>query len=99
MDNKQKLYEEYRLRWMLDHGHTLTEMIDELQMLREEGDPEQSLQSLFRDWEFGYGFGSEIWACFDEFLENEYLVIKQSVVPHAKANYQNRRGALRDAPR
>ena len=72
MDSKQKQYEEFRLRWMLDHGHTLPELIGELQKLREEGAPELSLQSVFSDWEFRYGFGSEIWPCYEEFLDCEY---------------------------
>ena len=72
MDQERKAYERFRLQWMLDHGRTLSELIGELQKLRDEGDPEMSLQALFRDWEFGYGFGSEIWPCFEEFLEVEY---------------------------
>ena len=72
MDQERKAYERFRLQWMLDHGRTLTELIGELQKLRDEGDPEMSLQDLFRDWEFGYGFGSEIWPCFEEFLDVEY---------------------------
>lgn len=31
-----------------------------------------SLPDIFADWEFGYGFGSEIWPCFEEFLDCEY---------------------------
>lgn len=72
MDQERKAYERFRLQWMLDHGRTLSELIGELQKLRDEGDPEMSLQALFRDWEFGYGFGSEIWPCFEEFLNVEY---------------------------
>ena len=72
MDQERKAYERFRLQWMLDHGRTLPELIGELQKLRDEGDPEMSLQALFRDWEFGYGFGSEIWPCFEEFLDVEY---------------------------
>ena len=72
MDQERKAYERFRLQWMLDHGRSLSELIDELQKLRDEGNPEMSLQDLFRDWEFGYGFGSEIWPSFEEFLDVEY---------------------------
>lgn len=77
MDKARKAYERFRLQWMLEHGHTLPELINELQKLREEGDPEMSLQALFEDWEFGYGFGSEIWPCFEEYLSAEYTMIKE----------------------
>ena len=43
----------------------------ELEKLREES-PDMSLPDIFADWEFGYGFGSEIWPCFEEFLDCEY---------------------------
>ena len=72
MDQERKAYERFRLQWMLDHGRSLSELISELQKLRDEGDSEMSLQDLFRDWEFCYGFGSEIWPCFEEFLDVEY---------------------------
>ena len=43
----------------------------ELEKLREES-PDMSLPDIFADWESGYGFGSEIWPCFEEFLDCEY---------------------------
>ena len=42
-----------------------------LEKLREES-PDLSLHDIFADWEYGYGVGSEIWPCFDEFLDCEY---------------------------
>lgn len=71
-ENAEKEYEKFKLQWMLDHGHTLEELIHELEKLREECDPSESLQSIFADWEYGYGFGSEIWPCYKEFLGCEY---------------------------
>ena len=67
----EKEYERFKLRWMFDHGFTLKNLIQELDKLREESDPDESLESIFSDWEFGYGFGSEIWPCFQEYLECE----------------------------
>ena len=93
-DNTRELYEKFRLQWMLDHGHTLPELIDELQKLHEESDPNIALQTIFKDWEFGYGFGSEIWPCYEEFLDSEYWEAK-SHTHHGK----ERRGASRDASR
>lgn len=71
MDIKKIAYEKYRLDWMIAHGHSITELMKELELMRQE-DPERSLLSLFEDWEYGYGFSSEVWACYDEFLETEY---------------------------
>lgn len=68
---KEQKYEQYKLQWMLDHGYTLKDLIAELEKLRQESDPDMNLESLFKDWEFGYGFGSEVWPCFGEYLNAE----------------------------
>ena len=65
-------YERFKLTWMLDHNFTLADLIRELDILVADSDPSLSLEALFADWEFGYGFGSQIWPCFEEFLECEY---------------------------
>ena len=70
-NEKEQKYEQYKLQWMLDHGYTLKDLIAELEKLRQESDPDMNLESLFKDWEFGYGFGSEIWPCFGEYLNAE----------------------------
>lgn len=67
----EKKYEQFKLKWMLEHGHTLKELIDELEELREESDTDETLQDIFDEWEFGYGFGSEIWPCYEEYLDCE----------------------------
>ncbi len=69
-------YERFKLTWMLDHGFTLSDLIHELGQLREGSDPNRSMEALFADWEFECGFGSQIWPCFDEFLECEYREIE-----------------------
>lgn len=72
MDITKIAYEKYCLDWMIAHGHSITELLRELELMRQE-DPERGLLSLFEDWEYGYGFSGEVWACYDEFLESEYL--------------------------
>ncbi len=67
----QAAYERFKLEWMLAHGYTLKNLIDELEQLRKES-PELSLESIFHDWEFEYGFNTEIWPCFEEFLATVY---------------------------
>ena len=64
-------YQKYQLQWMIDHGFSLKDLIHELDELREESDPDMSLESIFADWEYGYGFSSEIWVCESEWEECE----------------------------
>lgn len=71
MDIKQIAYEKYKLDWLLMHGRTLTDLIKELDTLQEEN-PDDSVSQLFADWEYDFGFGSEIWVCYQEFLDSEY---------------------------
>lgn len=72
MNITQVAYEKYRLRWMMDHDYTLVDLMEELNKMQEEW-PDATVSQLFDDWEFGYGFGSEIWVSYDEFMETEFL--------------------------
>ena len=71
MNIKEIAYERYKLDWLLKHGYTLTDLMNELDKCQEEN-PDDSVSQLFVDWEYGFGFGGEVWACYQEFLENEY---------------------------
>ena len=97
-DHTRELYERFRLQWMLDHGHTLTELIDALQTLREE-EPEITLQSIFEDWEFGYGFGSEIWPCYEEFLDSEYQEMENARRTKQQINGKTKHVTSKDVSR
>lgn len=70
MDIKKIAYEKYKLDWMLNHGYTLDDLISVLSDCIEEA--KEDLAVVFDVWESDYGFGSEIWVCFDEFIDNEY---------------------------
>ena len=74
MDEKNRLYERFKLQWMIDHGYTLADLIDTLQEMCEEMDDAKNsdLQSIFTQWEIECGFNSEIWPCFEEFLDSDY---------------------------
>lgn len=69
-------YEAYQLRWMLEHGHSLANLIDELTGYQF-ADPEDSdaisdpISETFDGWERDVGFEGEIWACEEEFNEVE----------------------------
>lgn len=68
MDIVKIAYEKYKLDWMISHGHTLEELVHE-------EEDSTTVLSLYEDWEYEFGFGSEIWACYDEFIECEFLDI------------------------
>lgn len=69
-------YEKFQLQWMIDHGHSLRELVEELQSLQYD-DPEDSdristpITELFEEWEQDRGFGSEIWPCEAEYEDCE----------------------------
>lgn len=69
---REKCYEVYRLDWMLRHGYSLTQMVSSMeQVWADQG--ETAPEETFRNWEVDSGFNGSIWACFAEFLGNEYL--------------------------
>lgn len=65
-----KKYEEFKLQWMIDHGYTLQNLIDQLACF-EPLDAERPLEFIYADWEQDVGFGGAIWPCYEEWLENE----------------------------
>ena len=61
-------YEKYQLQWMIDHGHSIAELIDELDRVQMDwSDGCESVPDIFKAWEAEIGFGGEIWACKPEF--------------------------------
>lgn len=76
MDIKAKAYQKYQLDWMLSHGKSLDDLMDCMQGWWEDDETREwcSPKTAFADFEKA-GFDGELWACFDEFLESEYLDI------------------------
>lgn len=77
LEQAKKDYERFKLQWMLDHGFTLVDLIECLEVMIHEDSTvpgvRTSLQSLFEDWEFGVGFcGGAVWPYFEEFISNDY---------------------------
>lgn len=76
VSDKLTPYEAYQLCWMLEHGYSLANLIQELTDCQF-ADPEDSdaisrpVSEIFENWEQDLGFGSEIWACEREFNEVE----------------------------
>lgn len=75
MTDIQKIaYEKYRLQWMLTHGYSLTDLINQIQEYNHDyaDNTSDNLIAAFNDWEYDIGFNGELWACFDEFYCSEY---------------------------
>ena len=82
--NPVQAYEAFKLQWMIAHGATLSDLVHNLQLMLDENldgsDIPTSLQSLFSDLEFGFGFDGAIRPCYQEFLEHDYpLMMKSSM--------------------
>ena len=64
-------YRKYQLDWLSDHGYC----IEDIYNLADQWHIEKNNHEF--DGSFGeyieeYGFGGDIWACYDEFIECEY---------------------------
>lgn len=72
---EKKLYERFKLIWMLDHGITLFDAFAEW---RDYCDPangfegDESSEAAYEDWEDECGFSGILYPCFDEYLKTEY---------------------------
>lgn len=71
MAKELKGYQKYQLEWMIEHGYSLNDFIEALENYRKETFG-LTLSELFEEWESYIGFpDSEIWACEDEWEDNE----------------------------
>lgn len=73
----RRLYERYKLQWMLYHDLGIVDLMDCMEvMLREDAEIpalRSKFQELFKAWEFGAGFpGGQIWPSFEEYRDNEF---------------------------
>lgn len=64
-------YRKYQLDWMSSHGYGIGHIINELEKVQKENG-ESSIGDIYDEWEAERGFGSELWACYSEFLDSEY---------------------------
>ena len=79
---QHKLYDIYQLDWMLYHGCSISDIIqgmenqphDEFVFEEEDyGGQQVDVAGIYNYWEQNSGFKGEIFSCFEEFCENEYL--------------------------
>lgn len=68
-------YERYQLEWMIEHGHSLGELMSELDYqqnaLEATAGVNLTVSEVFNEWELNHGFGSELYACEEEWRETE----------------------------
>jgi hypothetical protein len=65
-------YQKYQLQWMINHNHSLDELIDELDRCQMDwAENGESVSDIYKAWEQNIGFASEVWACFNEWRECE----------------------------
>lgn len=85
METIEKAYEKYKLQWLIDHGFTIENLICELEEARKEFHPETPLTEVFSAWEDNSGFGSQIWACREEWeaCENKAPEVQTVLLPVA----------------
>lgn len=72
------LYEKYKAEWMFEHGITMNEFIRVLDNFRTEQEQEgaefNSIEDVVESFETdSNGFDGEIWACYDEWEQNEFF--------------------------
>ena len=62
-------YERYQLEWMIEHGHSLKEFMQGLDLVDRDGI--DSLEEAYAIWENDYGFGGEVFSNEREFKEED----------------------------
>lgn len=62
-------YERYQLEWMIEHGHSLKEFVQGLDLVDLDGI--DGLEDAYAIWEQDYGFGGEIFSNEREFNEED----------------------------
>ena len=66
-------YERYQLEWMIEHGHSLKEFVQGLDLVDRDGI--DRLEEAYAIWENDYGFGGEVFSNEREFKEEDLPAI------------------------
>lgn len=87
---QKRLYEEYKQGWYETHGIT-PEMIAALRAEYEADVAHKRESGPFEVYEQAWGYnGGEVYACFEDFLDNEYQEMRLSAVDQTLANAEKR---------
>lgn len=77
-ERTKKAFERFKLQWMLDHGYTLSDFVECMEVMLHEDEQDglhTKLSELFERWEFGVGFASgAVWPCYEEYLHNDAVL-------------------------
>lgn len=69
----ERVYERFKLKWMMDHGFTITDICKLGDEYCKEVEPEDRSEITFEDYLEDVGLGSgSLWPCFDEFMDCEF---------------------------
>lgn len=69
---KEKAYQLYKLDWLKSHGYTLDDVLKKVWTIINHIDFDIEVEADLLDAFEEVGFNGEIYACFDEFIDNEY---------------------------
>lgn len=70
---KERSYEKYQMHWMFSHGITVADIGRRAEKWRIEKEEYAYMCRSFPDFLNEIGINGSIWACYDEFLKNEYM--------------------------
>ena len=73
-----KAYEQYKLRWMMDHGYSLEDLVRGLAEMQAESEPGTPVDELLHIWEKDRGLGEAIWACLEEFQDEPEIIAEKT---------------------
>lgn len=76
---QEKAYAKYQLMWMLDHGHSLKDIYGILKEAEENCIAEEDFISFAWEYFMEHGFDGEIFACYEEFLDREYMDVEKMI--------------------
>lgn len=75
MENEKKMYESYKMLWMISHEITM----EEISILADQWKADDD-DRTFEEYIEEFGFGGEIWPCFEEFIESDLPTIDKSLL-------------------
>ena len=65
-------YQKYQLEWMICHDCSIDDLIWELTQAQKDN-PNSTIEELYNHWEQNRGFEGSMWACQNEWMQNEWL--------------------------
>lgn len=64
----KEMYESYKMLWMISHEITM----EEISLMAEQWKADYEYEGTFEEYLEEFGFGGEIWPCFEEFIESDF---------------------------